>query len=70
MKKYEVAVGHGITLKCRMVDETEYKALKLESEKEINRKEKEIIDLHRQIDNLEIKLSMLEKEISKLKGED
>lgn len=70
MKRHEVAVGHGLAFKCKMVDDTELKTLMLESEKELNRKEKEIVDLHRQIDNLEIELSMLKKEISKLKGED
>lgn len=70
MKKYEVAVGNGIALKCKIVSAKEYEDLISKNKIEIERKERELADLNRHIDELEVQISKLMLEISKLKGED
>lgn len=70
MKKYEVAVGNGIALKCKIVSAKEYEDLIAQNSREVERKERELADLNRHIDELEVQISKLMLEISKLKGED
>lgn len=70
MKQFEVAVGNGVVLKCRMVNEEQYKQLLAENDKKLEQERLEKAELVRRLNFLREELDNLKKEIKVLKGED
>ena len=70
MKQFEVAIGNGFVLKCRMVNEEQYKQLLADNDKKIEKERLEKADLKRELKDLREELENLKKEIKVHKGED
>lgn len=76
MKKYEVAIildtnGNIVgALKCKMVDEKEYKELINRSAETNSLKDRKIRELEQAISNLDKSLNNLAKDVRELKGEE
>ena len=70
MKQFEVAVGNGVVLKCRMVNEEQYKQLLADNDKKLEQERLEKAELKRELNDLKDLIEDLKKEIKVLKGED
>jgi len=70
MKQLEVAIGNGFILKCRMVDEEQYKQLLADNDKKLEQERLEKAELKRELNDLKDLIEELKKEIKVLKGED
>ena len=75
MKKYEVAIVLDTNRKeigcfrCKLVDENEYKKLSKETEKLLNGKDLQVLELKKEIKELNGIIEKLCSEIKELKGE-
>lgn len=70
MKQLEVAIGNGFVLKCRMVNEEQYKQLLADNDKKLEKERLEKAELKRELNDLKDLIEELKKEIKVLKGED
>lgn len=70
MVKKEVAVGNGIALVCKMVDDKEYAQLMSENAKALDLKDKQESELKKQLDETNKAIAELKREIKVLKGEE
>ena len=70
MKQLEVAIGNGFVLKCRMVNEEQYKQLLADNDKKLEKERLEKAELKRELNDLKDLIEGLKKEIKVLKGED
>lgn len=76
MKKYEVAIIYNRKgdvigcLKCKMVDENEYKDLVSKTQKTLESQELEKINTLKYVEELSKSVNDLKKEIKHLKGEE
>lgn len=70
MKKYEVAVGNGIVLKCKMVSDEEYADLLEKNNEKVDLELLEREKLLLAIKKLEEEVINLKHEVSVLKGEE
>lgn len=70
MKKYEIAVGNGIALKCKLVSEKEYNDLLKQNEKTLEQEKVKNELLTNAIEDLKKQLNNIKEEIKLLKGEE